>query len=149
MKININSNLWQARKRAGLERKQVARLLQHRSADTISRYEKGNNHPNLENAFKLEVIYQTPLKLLYQDLFLVCRQEVRDNWNQNSGILPVRHWFPDHITGLEFEEFCYYAELLKKGEPTLLEWEMISTHIRYLMKTTSDYHQGKQPFSLS
>ena len=72
---NLN-RLWIARKKAGLAQKSVARLLGHRSTSPISEYETGRLLPNLHTAFKLAIIYNTPLPDLYATLHQEANQEV-------------------------------------------------------------------------
>jgi DNA-binding XRE family transcriptional regulator len=72
---NLNK-LWIARKKVGLGQKSVARLLGHKSTSPISEYETGRILPNLHTAFKLAIIYNTPLPDLYQTLYSQVEQEV-------------------------------------------------------------------------
>ena len=65
---NFN-NLWIARKKAGLGQKSVARLLGCKSISSISEYETGTVLPSLSTAFKLAVVYNTPLADLYDSLY--------------------------------------------------------------------------------
>jgi DNA-binding XRE family transcriptional regulator len=65
---NLN-NLWIARQKAGLRQKSVARLLGYKSISPISEYETGTVLPSLSTAFKLALIYNTPLSELYDSLY--------------------------------------------------------------------------------
>ena len=65
---NFN-NLWIARQKAGLRQKSVARLLGYKSISPISEYETGTVLPSLSTAFKLALIYNTPLSELYDSLY--------------------------------------------------------------------------------
>jgi len=64
---NFNK-LWIARKKSGLGQKSVARLLGYKSISPISEYETGTVLPSLSTAFKLAVVYNTPLADLYDSL---------------------------------------------------------------------------------
>ena len=70
------NKLWIARKKVGLGQKSVAKLLGHKSTSPISEYETGRILPNLHTAFKLAIIYNTPLPDLYQTLYSQVEQEV-------------------------------------------------------------------------
>jgi len=72
---NLN-RLWIARKKAGMGQKSVARLLGHKSTSPISEYETGRLLPNLHTAFKLAVIYKTPVSDLYAPLYGQTEEEV-------------------------------------------------------------------------
>ncbi len=150
MKTNINNtiknNLWRARQRSGFERKQIAFLLSRKVADEISRYEKGINLPNLKNALKLEIIYQTPIRLLFQDLFEQSRNEIGEIRERHAHLFPDNRWFPKPSDQLTQEEFCFYAELLKSRVPNKPELGAVTKHIIALNNTVSDYKQGHNPF---
>lgn len=143
---NQQNNLWQARKRAGLERKQVAFLLSKKSTDEISRYERGKYLPNLKTALKLEIIYQLPIRLLFQDLSEQLRTEIDEIKEKHIHLLPNTNWFPKSSEQLKQEEFCFYAELLTKHIPNQLELETVTKHIIALNNIVSDYKQGRKPF---
>ncbi len=69
------NSLWIARKKAGLAQKAVARFL-GKSVSQISEYEHGRLLPNLKTAFKLSVIYKTPVSDLYHELYARAKAEV-------------------------------------------------------------------------
>jgi transcriptional regulator with XRE-family HTH domain len=79
------NRLWIARKKAGLPQKAVARLLGYRSTSPISEYETGRLLPNLRTAFKLAIIYNTPLPGLYAPLY----QDVAGELESIRQKLPV------------------------------------------------------------
>jgi transcriptional regulator with XRE-family HTH domain len=141
------NNLWQARHRAALERKQVAFLIGKKSPEEISRYEHGRYLPNLETALKLEIIYRTPVNLLFQELFVQLRTEIEEIRYKRSPLLPGENWFPKAAEQLKQEEFCFYAELLKNHVPSNLELQTITRHIIALSKSVSEYKQGRNPFA--
>jgi DNA-binding XRE family transcriptional regulator len=86
---NLN-RLWIARKKVGLGQKSVARLLGHKSTSPISEYETGRILPNLHTAFKLAIIYNTPLTDLYQALYNQVEQEVVSSRNKLAPANPVQ-----------------------------------------------------------
>lgn len=142
------NNLLQARRRAGLAPKQVAVLLAKKSVDELYRYEKESYFPSLPTALKLEIIYQTPTRLLFQDLFRTLRTEIEEKRKSRPQLFPERAWFPSPGEQLQQEEHCFFAELLKNHFPSSTEMEMITKHIIALTHTLSDYKQGRDPFSL-
>ncbi len=151
MKTNTNSlppnNLLQARKRAGLERKQVAFLLTRKTNNEISIYERGGYLPNLQTALKLEAIYRTPIRLLFQGLFEQCRREIGERRKKDNQLLPREEWFPTHAEKLTQEEFCFYAEILKTHVPSSMELELIQNHTVSLINISSDYKNDRLPFA--
>lgn len=134
-KIKNKHRLWQARHKAGLEQKQVALLLGHRSTDQISRYERGTRTPTLKTALKLEIIYGIPVRLLFQEHYEQSRRESAESNERHH--LKVRLEERSRLTPqerLEHEKFCSYAELLKLPRPTLLELETVRRHVISLMR---------------
>lgn len=144
--LNKNS-LRRYRKRAGLEQKQVAFLLNRAGTDEVSRHEKGAYRPNLETALKLEVIYQVPIRLLYPALFERCRREIAERKNQYSQAFPAPDWFLRHPEQLKQEEYCFYAGLLTGSRPNALELEAVDKHTINLANTSSYYKQGRDPYA--
>ena len=143
----IENNLWQARQRRGLERKQVAFLLSKKSTDEISRYERNLYVPSLKTALKFEVIYQMRVRLLFQELFEQSRAEISKIRDGRPQLLPGGSWFAKDAEQLKQEEFCFYGELLKSRVPNSLELEAVTKHTIALINTVSDYKQGRRPFS--
>ena len=156
METNIKNNLWQARARASLKQKQVAVLLSKKSTDEISRYERGLYLPSLKAALKFEIIYQMPVRLLFQELFEQLRYEISDarraagrgDDDRQVNSFEENRWFVKNPDQLKQEEFCFYSELLKSHVPSPLEIETINKHTVALVNTLSDYKQGRNPFSL-
>lgn len=134
----IKNNLWEARRRRGLGLKQVALLLDQKSADEISRYEKGLQKPGLENLLKLAIIYQTPVPLLFQELFEEYREEILNLKKKYSQLFPEENWFPPRQEETVEEEFCFYLRLLESRALTELELEMIQKHVVDLANTSSN-----------
>lgn len=136
------NKLWNARKRTGLELKQVARLAS-KTTEEISRYERGLNEPILKTALKLEIIYRMPVKLLFPELFKELETEVAEIRKQYS--FPDNDWFPPHTEQLKEGEGCFYGELLKNRIPNELELRTIDKHLVNLMNSTSDYRTKQRP----
>jgi transcriptional regulator with XRE-family HTH domain len=82
---NLNK-LWIARKKSGLGQKSVARLLGYKSISSISEYETGTVLPSLSTAFKLAVVYNTPLADLYDSLY----KQVADEIASAQGKMPAQ-----------------------------------------------------------
>lgn len=68
--------LWRFRRKRGLERKQVAWMLDHRSPDTIARYERGDRRPSLDTALKLSILYDYPIEEIFRERYDQLRSEL-------------------------------------------------------------------------
>ncbi len=139
----INNRLWQARHRAGLEQKQVARLLGHKNCDQISRYERGARLPSLRIALKLELIYHTPISNLFPEHYQKYRAEIAatDTQSDQSNEL---------VSGNEDEKLpdahiCTYDNLLLRKKPTAVEINAARKHSIRLIQTISDVIRRRQP----
>jgi transcriptional regulator with XRE-family HTH domain len=55
----------------------VTRLLGYADVSQLSRYERGQRLPSLENALKLAIILRTPVEFLFPSLFLDLRETIR------------------------------------------------------------------------
>ncbi len=53
----------------GLSQKQVAKILELKSASRISRWEKGSCIPSHVNVVRLSIIYRTMAEALFRDLY--------------------------------------------------------------------------------
>lgn len=60
-----------------LSQRFVSRLLGHRDATVVSRYERGRLIPPLQTALRLELIYRVPVAFLFPALYEALRTEVR------------------------------------------------------------------------
>lgn len=83
----IKNYLWITRKRMGLAQKQAAFLLGHKTTTQLSRYEKGVRIPSLKMALKLEIIYATPVRALFSELYDEVREDVREKRETLSKML--------------------------------------------------------------
>ncbi len=143
-KIKLRNNLWRARKRAGLERKQVAFFLRPKTARDIADYENGRKLPNLETALKFEVIYRMPIRLLFQELYSQSHEGVLERTKKDNQLFP--RWFPSHPEKLSHEEFCFYAELMKGRVPSSLELDEVRNHVVSLINVRNDFLSDDRPF---
>ena len=60
----------------GLKQKEVARLLELKNANMISRWEKGVCFPNPVNLFKLAALYRTLVDALFIDLIRILKKDL-------------------------------------------------------------------------
>lgn len=59
-----------------MQQKQVAKLLGHRKAEALSRYESGTKMPSLRTALKLAIIYDIPIRTMLDGYYEACRAEI-------------------------------------------------------------------------
>ena len=126
------NQLWLARKRLGLGQKHVAYLINHKTTDQVSRYEKGWRIPGLKMLLQLEIIYGVPARFLYRDWYEELRQEIEEK----ASHLKIPH--PAHTTlsgaSDSFAEFCFYEELLRSPTVSHAETEKARKHVVLLMR---------------
>ena len=128
----LTNRLWLARKRRGLEQKQVAYLLNHQSIDQLSRYEQGMRLPSLDNAFKLEIIYGVPLRLLFKELFDKLEDEV---WQRISLNTPLQKRYGNRTAhAVRLSEYCAFAELLMMANASEADRARVRRHVTILAK---------------
>jgi transcriptional regulator with XRE-family HTH domain len=118
-KTITRNKLWIARKRVGLGQKQLASLLNHKTSDQISRYERASRIPTLRMALKLEIALRTPLKLLFPELYEKLREEIRQKVQHNPLLLKT--YRDTLLTESESQECCTIADLLDKPHPSELD----------------------------
>lgn len=87
---HIPNLLRKHRKVRGLKQTEVAKILGHKSASRISRWEKGVCIPSLVNALRLSVLYRVMVDALFTDHLHLVRQEIRESegklfGNNNNG----------------------------------------------------------------
>lgn len=124
------NRLWIARKKVGLGQKQVAYLLNLKTADQISRYEKRTRVPTLETALKLEIIYGLPLRILFKDLFDDLQRDISEKIQKNAALKRLYDELSKEAPG----EFCGYSQLLKSAAISGRDKARIRDHITYLAK---------------
>lgn len=131
-KFAPSNALWRARQQAGLELKQVAYLLGHKSTDQISDYERGLKKPSLPNALKLTIIYGASLAELFPEHFEQYRTELAAKLEKVS-----RLQFSRNVAESLTSKFhvCSYADLLeKKPAPSNQERETVRDHVTKLAR---------------
>ena len=136
-----NNRLWQARRHVGLEQKQVARLLGHQSCDQLSRYERGIRMPGMRIALKLELIYATPVSLLFPDHYQQYRSEIAANTSSNN-LLPLPN--EQAVERLPEAHVCTYRNLLLQKKPTTTGIDAARRHTIKLIRRISEVI-GEQP----
>ena len=124
-KHKLTNRLWQARKRARLGQKQVARLLRHATPDQVSRFERGERLPTLEVALRLEIVLGVPLRHLYAGLHKSLKRDIEQEVRSNPGL--ARAFMENNSS--DFGEFCSHASLLQKPELTAEEREAARRHV--------------------
>ena len=78
------------RKIFGYTQEYLRKELKLPSASIVSRWENGLDRPNIENLFKLAIIYRTSVDALYIDLKEKIREELQLNFNDKGGSSLVR-----------------------------------------------------------
>ena len=126
------NRLWLARKRRGLEQKQVTYLLDHKGIDQLSHYEQGERLPSLENALKLEIIYGVPLRFLYKELSAKLEDEVWQRISLNPALHKRFGNRPSRAAGLS--EYCAYTELLVAPHASEADRAAARKHVTVLAK---------------
>jgi transcriptional regulator with XRE-family HTH domain len=127
----IENRLWQTRKQRGLEQKQVAYLLNHHTADQVSRYELGTRLPTLEIALHLEMIYGMPLRVLYEDLYERLQAELKDRFER---VPQLRARLTEFLDEDGVREYCAYREMLQTGQPAHADLLKARRHVTELAK---------------
>lgn len=127
----VENRLWQTRKRRGLEQKQVAYLLNHHTADQVSRYELGTRLPTLEIALLLEIIYGAPLRVLYKDLYERLQSEFRERLEHVPQLLDRLSEF---LLDDGVREYCSYKDLILTGHPSQADLTKARRHVTELAK---------------
>jgi transcriptional regulator with XRE-family HTH domain len=136
------NQLWLARKRLGLGQKQVAYLLQHKTNDQVSRYEKGERMPGLKLLLQFEIIYGVPPRVLYRDYYEQLQAEIIARANSLQTLSHV-YTLPLAEPRL-FSEFCSYEELLQHPQLAPAESARIRKHVVTLTRRLS-YHPDPPP----
>lgn len=127
----FHNRLWQARKRARLGQKQVARLLGHHTTDQVSRYESGQRVPVLETALRLEIILHTPVRVLFPDLYRSLKAEVQSQVG-NDYALGRAYQQPPFDEG--FGEYCTHKDRMRALELSAAERDAVRRHVTELAR---------------
>ena len=142
-KTKTYNRLWQARGRANLEQKQVARLLGHTTCDQLSRYERGARMPGLRIAFKLEIIYRTPVSRLFPEQYQRCRAEIAADAERFNKSLP----YETDEEPLPEAHVCTYGSLLLKKKTSQAEINAVRKHCLRLIEKSSEVIHRQKPFA--
>ncbi|MDQ4123268.1 MAG: helix-turn-helix domain-containing protein [Acidobacteriota bacterium] len=149
-KTKFNNRLWNARRKIGLEQKQVANLLGHKTSDQISRYERGTRLPNFKTALKLAIIYGTSLQELFPEHYEQYRKEVQAkaeayvaslSTGMSNGVtnnIEITEPTSDSISARESSQdspLCHYARLLENPLPEQRELAAVKKHVTKLIRT--------------
>ena len=117
-KIKLSNRLWLTRKRLGLKQKQIAYLLGLLNQNQVSRFEHGGRLPTLETALRLEIILQTPLRMLYSELYERLKQELREKIKANPTLRRSYQLGQDTD---EYGDLCEYNDMLRSPAPSQIE----------------------------
>lgn len=125
-----NTALWGARRKNGLERKQAAWLLGHKSPDALARYERGEVEPNFDNAVKLSVIYGTALEALFPLKYATFRHEL------SSKVTSMRSHSQGTIDALLLQRInvCSYEQTLLESDSRAAFLPHVRDHVTKLAK---------------
>lgn len=131
----MKNRLAQIRNSNHLEQKQVAALLGHKTAETISRYERGLKVPNLKTALKLARIYGIPIRVMLDEYYEACLQEIRRQEERLSGVKKIGQREYD---GLGVTDFCTYEHELSSERPSEGAIAKVRRHSAALVRKTAD-----------
>ena len=120
------------RKKTGLEQKQVAALLGHKTADQISRFERGAKLPNLKTALKLGIIYQLPIRVLFYEYFEACFDELKNQGKDANTVVNSNNL--KEVISSDGVEFCTFAEKLKAVRVPKTDLDEVRSHIAKLVR---------------
>lgn len=147
-KTKLNNRLWNARRKIGLEQKQVANLLGHKTSDQISRYERGTRFPNFKTAFKLAIIYGASLQELFPEHYERYRREVQakaeayaaslnagTNYNLTNEIETIEPSLDSARESNQDAPLCHYARLLENPFLSHTELAAVKKHVTKLVRT--------------
>lgn len=134
-KTKINNRLWQARQRAGLEQKQVAYLLGHKTCNQISRYERGDCLPNLQTALKLEIILRAPVREIFPDLYEQHRARIGELSSAIKLSPPIGDESRRFQTGAHI---CTYEILVLQNKPTENDIKLARQHSIKIVRELGD-----------
>ncbi len=149
-KTKLNNRLWQARHKIGLEQKQAARLLGHKTCDQISRYERGSRLPGFKTAMKLTILYGASLEELFPEHYKRFSREVQIKAESYAASLKSGSRNGATNIGNVFEAsanqslskessqdapLCHYARLLENSSPSKTELEAVRKHVIKLVRT--------------
>ncbi len=113
------------------EQKQVAYLLNHHTSDQVSRYELGTRLPTLETALLLEMIYGTPLRILYKDRYERLQDELQTRLKR---VPQLQERLAEFLEEEGVREYCAYSEMLQMAHPAQADQLKARLHVTELAK---------------
>ena len=134
-KTSFPNRLWRARKRCGLGQKQVASLID-KTIDEVSRYERGIHLPELETLLALEIVYGTPLRLLFPELYQQVRARITERIGGREALRAKYQALLDNSD--PEQEYCGYEEMLKLPALSEAERDKVRSHVIRIMKRMTD-----------
>jgi len=125
------NQLWRARKRRSLGQKHVAFLIE-KNIDEVSRYERGIHLPELQTLLALEIVYGTPLRLLFRELYEQTRAQITERIDSREAL---RSKYQGLLEDSDPEqEYCGYEETLKLPDLSAMERDKVRRHVTHLAK---------------
>ncbi len=109
-KKRFRNRLSQIRKQRGLRRRQVATLLGHENVTELARIERGLSVPDLRCALKLAQIYQLPVRVMLDEYYAACREEI----GRQESLITANGPKTKHKEAAD-AEYCTYEQRLNSG----------------------------------
>jgi transcriptional regulator with XRE-family HTH domain len=131
LKQKYKNRLFLIRNKSSLTQKQVAFLLNHKTVDQISRYERGVKLPSLKTAFKLGIIFRIPIQVLFYDYYEACLDELK---NRKKVLSFQENDFNLIEDSSNAAEFCTFEEKLKSFAVSEIELNKVRHHIAKLVE---------------
>src|SRR5436305_14746106 len=129
------NRLWRARKRQGLGQKQVAFLIE-KTMDEVSRYERGLHLPELQTLLALEIVYGTPLRLLFRELYEQVRERIVERIDSREA-LRLKYQALLENSNPE-QEYCGYEESLRLADLSAAERDKVRSHVTRVVKRLAE-----------
>ena len=109
-KKRFKNRLAEIRKQRGLGQRQVATLLGHGEITELARLERGLTIPDLRCALKLAQIYELPVRVMLDEYYDACREEVR----RQGSLITSSGSKTKHKESAD-TRFCTYEQTLNSG----------------------------------
>lgn len=132
------------RRRRLLQQKQVATLLGHKKAETLSRYERGTKMPSLKTALKLAIIYKIPIRAMLDGYYEACRAEILRHENE-LGKTKTRS--AARVT--RSQGYCSFEERLKTKQINGLDLKRAHKHTIELVRLRGERLNHRSTTQLS
>lgn len=125
------NQLWRARKRRGLGQKQVAYLIE-KTIGAVSRYEHGVHLPELQPLLAMEIIYGTPLRRLFPELYEQIHTQIAKRIQSREALRLKYQGLLEH-TDAE-QEYCAYEDIFELPHVSAAERDKVRSHVTRLAK---------------